>query len=142
MEHGKKGQDQMTQKVCKDCDPGSNRPAPNPGPRCATHYRAFRKQQKARGHERMVANTYGLAMGEYEAMYQEQGGTCAICQRATGATKRLAVDHDHDTGLVRGLLCGPCNKLVGYFRNSPEAFDRAAAYLRLANEKNRIANEA
>jgi hypothetical protein len=84
----------------------------------------------------MVANTYGLKPGEYEKMYKEQGGVCAICQRATGKTKRLAVDHDHDTLLVRGLLCGPCNKLVGYFRNSPEAFRRAAVYLEKAQKRN------
>jgi hypothetical protein len=81
-------------------------------------------------------NTYGLEQGEYERIYKEQGGTCAICQKATGKTKRLAVDHDHDTGLVRGLLCGPCNQLVGYFRNSSEAFRRAADYLDRAQQKN------
>ena len=123
-------------RTCKDCDK-AGRPAPHPGPRCATHHRAFRKEQKARSHERMVGKTYGLAPGEYERMYKEQGGTCAICQRATGKTKRLAVDHDHDTGLVRGLLCGPCNQMVGYFRNSPEAFRRAAEYLERAAERNR-----
>ena len=126
-------------KTCKDCTT-AGRPAPHPGPRCATHYRAFRKAQKAKNHERMVGNVYGLEPGDYERMYKEQGGTCAICQRATGKTKKLAVDHDHDTGLVRGLLCGPCNSMVVYFRNSPEAFDRAALYLRRAGEKNRIAD--
>lgn len=128
---------------CKDCDSGAaqfTRPAPHPGPRCASHHRTFRKQQKARNHERMVAQTYGLGPGEYARLYEEQGGVCAICQRATGKTKRLAVDHDHDTGLVRGLLCGPCNKLVGYFRNSPAAFRRAAAYLEEAEEMNRRNN--
>lgn len=129
----------MKKRQCKDCEPDSSRPAPYPGPRCATHHRRHRNAQKKRNHERMVARTYGLKPGEYERMYKEQGGVCAICRRATGATKRLAVDHDHNTGLVRGLLCGPCNKLVGYFRNSPEAFDRAAAYLRSAEEKNKIA---
>lgn len=121
---------------CKDCPIGSSRPTPYPGPRCATHHRAFRKQQKARNHERTVVNTYGLSYGEYERLYVEQGGVCFICRRATGATKRLAVDHDHDTGLVRGLLCGPCNKMVGYFRNSPEAFRRAADYLERAEQRN------
>lgn len=127
-------------RLCKDCPENgwhtTVRPAPHPGPRCATHHRAFHKAQKANNHERMVAKTYGLAPGEYEQIYNLQGGTCAICQRATGKTKRLAVDHDHDTGLVRGLLCGPCNKMVGYFRNAPEAFERAAAYLRRADELN------
>jgi len=115
--------------MCKDCAPETHRPTPHPGPRCTTHHRAFRKAQKARNHERMVKKTYGLAAGEYDRRYSEQGGVCAICQRATGKTKRLAVDHDHETGAVRGLLCGPCNKMVGYFRNSPEAFRRAAYYL-------------
>lgn len=123
-------------KPCKDCSPSSARPAPYPGPRCATHNRAFRKQQKKANHERMVMKTYSLEIGDYARIYQEQGGLCAICRRATGKTKRLAVDHDHDTGLVRGLLCGPCNKLVGYFRNSPEAFLRAAEYLERARERN------
>lgn len=131
-------------KQCKDClteGITTKREANSPGPRCATHWRIFRKQQKAKNHENMVAKTYGLAPGEYEQMYQAQGGVCAICQRATGKTKRLAVDHDHDTGLVRGLLCGPCNRMVGYFRNAPEAFRRAAAYLERARERNRALNK-
>lgn len=124
---------------CKDCPPSRNpRPAPHPGPRCFTHRLAFEKRQKQANHERMVRKTYGLEAGAYARLYQEQGGVCAICRRATGKTKRLAVDHDHNTGLVRGLLCGPCNKLVGYFRNSPDAFRRAADYLEHAMERNRI----
>lgn len=116
-------------KPCKDCVPGSNRPAPYPGPRCATHHRAFSKAGNKRRHELMVAKVYGLEAGQYDRMYAAQGGVCAICQRAKGKAKRLAVDHDHYTGAVRGLLCGPCNKLVGFFRNSPETFRRGAEYL-------------
>jgi hypothetical protein len=123
-------------KGCKDCEPGSKRPTPHPGPRCATHHRAFKRQQKANNHDRMVVKVYGLLPGEYERMYEEQGGVCFICRRANGRTKRLAVDHDHDTGLVRGLLCGPCNKFVGYVRNSADAFRRGAAYLDWAEIKN------
>lgn len=126
-------------KPCKDCGPDGARPAPHPGPRCATHHRAFRKQQKAANHERMVMKTYGLAVGAYAQLYIAQGGVCAICHRATGASRALSVDHDHETGLVRGLLCRPCNTLVGYFRNSPEAFRRAAEYLERAMERNQDA---
>lgn len=126
-------------KPCKDCVAEgitTKREAKHPGPRCVTHHRLFKKSQKSKNHERMVMKTYGLAEGEYERMYAEQGGTCAICKRARGIVKRLAVDHDHDTGLVRGLLCGPCNQLVGYFKNSPETFRRAADYLDRAAAKN------
>lgn len=125
-------------KTCKDCPPDSKRPTPYPGPRCATHHRVFKKEQAKKNHDRMVSKTYGLEAGDYDRLYAEQGGVCAICQRAKGKVKRLAVDHDHDTGLVRGLLCGPCNQLVGYFKNSPETFRRAADYLDRAAERNRV----
>lgn len=119
-------------KVCKDCGPSPRpRPAPYPGPRCATHHREFKRGQKRRTHAKHVESTYGLQPGEYDVLYEAQGGRCAICRRATGRTKRLAVDHDHRTGLVRGLLCnGICNKMLGSMRDEPEAFERAAQYLR------------
>lgn len=127
------GDKQMTYKPkvkhCKDCPVTSTREAKYPGPRCATHWRGYLKRLKARTHELMVTKTYGIGVGEYEQRYKAQGGTCAICQRATGATKRLAVDHDHSTGAVRGLLCGPCNQFVGRLRDSPDAFLRAYRYL-------------
>jgi hypothetical protein len=116
-------------KQCKDCPPGSKRPAPFPGPRCATHHRAITKLRKKANHERRVQVIYGLAPGEYERLYAAQGGRCAICQTANGKTKRLAVDHNHTTGAVRGLLCGPCNQLVGRLRDSPAAFLRGYQYL-------------
>lgn len=62
----------------------------------------------ARQHEAMVAKTYGLAGDGYEALLKRQGGKCAIC-RARPRSKRLAVDHDHKSGAVRGLLCSRCN---------------------------------
>lgn len=106
------------------------RPAPHPGPRCATHSRAFKKDQRARAHDASVQRTYGLPPGGYERLYAAQGGTCAITGcRATGKTKRLAVDHDHKTGEVRGLLCGPHNQLIGYNRDNPAAFRSMADYL-------------
>lgn len=67
----------------------------------------------ARSHEAMVAKTYGITGDDYEALLKRQGGKCAIC-RARPKSKRLAVDHDHKTGAVRGLLCSRCNhELMG-----------------------------
>jgi hypothetical protein len=123
----------MKRKTCKDCPPMSKnrpRPAPHPGPRCATHWRAELKRRQKANHETRVQKTYGLGEGGYEALYLFQGGKCAICLRATGATRRLSVDHDHATGKVRGLLCRPCNSMLGHGRDDPEFFIRAAAYLR------------
>lgn len=118
-------------RICRDCvaeGVTTRRPAPHPGPRCATHRRAAESARKARAHERRVQQTYGLEPGQYELLLAAQGRRCAICQKATGARRRLAVDHDHETGEVRGLLCKPCNYvLLG--RYPAPALERALAYL-------------
>lgn len=120
-------------KPCKDCVSeglGIARPAPYPGPRCKTHDRAKRKAVEARAHDQMVQRVYGLGPGDYQRLYESQGGRCAVTGcRATGRAKKLAVDHDHKTGEVRGLLCGPHNRLIGYNRDNPEAFRSLANYL-------------
>jgi hypothetical protein len=119
-------------KPCKECvaeGVTTRRPTPHPGPRCATHHRRIVRARRVAAHDGRVRRTYGLEPGEYERMWARQGGRCAICQRATGKVRRLAVDHCHETGRVRGLLCGPCNQFVGYLRDAPEAFRRGADYL-------------
>lgn len=83
-----------------------------------------------RRHAKYVQTTYGLAEGDYERLYLAQGERCFICLRARGTTKRLAVDHCHKSGRARGLLCGPCNKMIGHGRDDPEFFMRAYEYLR------------
>lgn len=130
-------------KKCKDCDPGSKRPAPHPGPRCATHHNEIRRARRLASKVRHVEKTYEMSGEEYDALYAAQGGKCAICRRATGAgRKRLAVDHDHRAacghdpskgckGCTRGLLCSQCNDTLAHLRDDPEAFRRAAAYLTL-----------
>lgn len=118
-------------KICKDCGAGSKRPAPHPGPRCATHHRDRKKALKRAAHARWIEKTYGITSEQYWELYEAQGGHCYICERATGATKLLAVDHDHVTGFVRGLLCGPCNKILGHARDDAEMFWRAREYLLL-----------
>lgn len=59
-------------------------------------------------HSKRIEKTYGLDREAYDALLKLQGGRCAIC-RARPKSKRLAVDHDHKTGVVRGLLCSRCN---------------------------------
>lgn len=106
-----------------------NRPANNPGPRCTTHWRAEVRRRKAYNHEKHVQTVYGLEKGDYARLYEFQGGLCALCRRATGASRRLSVDHDHATGDVRGLLCRPCNTLLGHARDRLSFFRRCIGYL-------------
>lgn len=125
-------------KPCKDCV-AEGRPltrlAPHPGPRCVTHWRVEKKRRSANSHSRMIERTYRITGEQYwillafqSAVLGNPPGTCAICGRATGKTKRLAVDHDHETGAVRGVLCGPCNKDV-LGRLDLAALKRAVKYL-------------
>jgi Recombination endonuclease VII len=139
-------------RVCKDCravaeqtgTPVAKRPAPHPGPRCATHHRAARRRTRATNAARRTQRVYSLTPDEYDRLYRAQGGRCAICRRAQGVTdrpdrqRRLAVDHDHTCcpgptscgRCVRGLLCDPCNREMAHARDDPEHFRRAIAYLR------------
>ena len=64
--------------------------------------------QSAATHGAMIAKTYGLDASDYDELLRVQGGKCAVC-RARPKSKRLAVDHDHKSGAVRGLLCSRCN---------------------------------
>ena len=74
---------------------------------------------------------HGLTPEMFDAMLSQQNGVCAICGAASsGRWGTLAVDHDHETGRVRGLLCSRCNTAIGLFGDDPARMDEAAAYLR------------
>lgn len=68
---------------------------------------------------------YGITREEWDALFEAQGGRCAIC----GMEKKLHVDHCHETGKVRGLLCIGCNTSLGKLHNNPELLRKAARYL-------------
>jgi hypothetical protein len=72
---------------------------------------------------------YGLTLAQYDAMLEAQGGVCAICRQPRPEERTLHVDHDHETGAIRGLLCFTCNNALGNFRDEPELFHAAAQYL-------------
>ena len=74
---------------------------------------------------------FGIGAAEYDQLLTEQNGGCAICgARFSHGEVRLAVDHCHDTGKVRGLLCSNCNQGLGKFGDDPDRLDRAGMYLR------------
>jgi hypothetical protein len=85
---------------------------------------------------------YGVTPSDNRLMYVAQKGRCWICREAKGVhpddpkargARRLGIDHNHTTGAVRGLLCtgGPntCNRIIGWLKDNPKAFQRAADYL-------------
>lgn len=72
---------------------------------------------------------FGLSADEYADLVAKHGGVCRICQHACPTGRRLAVDHDHKTGKVRGLLCQGCNTGIGKFADDPARLMAAARYL-------------
>ncbi len=81
---------------------------------------------------------YGISVAEYWRLFESQSGKCAICKREPD-TSRLDIDHDHQTGAVRGLLCPGCYLCLGYFKDNSEALLQAllqaAGYLQQKRHK-------
>ncbi|MFG3048454.1 endonuclease VII domain-containing protein [Streptomyces sp. NPDC048202] len=79
----------------------------------------------AYGRQDHLKRNYGLSESERDALIASQGGVCCICLSAPPAH----VDHCHETGRVRGVLCFSCNAALGQLRDRPDAIRRAAAYV-------------
>lgn len=78
-----------------------------------------------------LKKNYGMSIDEYQDLWSSQDGRCACCGAEESSHKRrLHVDHDHDTGQVRGLLCTKCNPGLGYFGDSIEKLEMAIEYLK------------
>ena len=73
---------------------------------------------------------YGLTEEQFQTMLSSQDGKCSICGRERSQlVKQLCVDHDHETGKVRGLLCDKCNRGLGFFNDDHELLKKALNYL-------------
>lgn len=98
----------------------------------AKAYRAANADRDGPQKRRLQLARYGLTPAEFEAMAAAQGYRCAVCRmpQPDGRRRNLCVDHDHATGVVRGLLCGLCNTAAGQLQDDPALADALAAYLR------------
>lgn len=72
---------------------------------------------------------YGLTPEDYDELLDQQEGRCAICRRKFTPSRRPQIDHDHKTGVVRGLLCSWDNQLLGLVRDNGTWLSQAASYL-------------
>jgi hypothetical protein len=73
---------------------------------------------------------YGLTVAEFNAMVEKQNGVCAVCGKSNLRGARLCVDHKHETGKVRGLLCVHCNAAIGLFCDDINLLASAISYLK------------
>jgi len=97
------------------------------------HYWRNRDKLLEGNREYRYMRNYGLTLERFDEMRAEQNHRCYICNahEAEEHLEVLNVDHDHETGEVRKLLCSLCNKGLGLFKDSPALLENASAYLRL-----------
>jgi F420-0:gamma-glutamyl ligase-like protein len=86
------------------------------------------ERQKRKSH---LKKKYGITIDDYDKMVIQQNNSCAICEGVLIDSRgfRPHVDHCHETGKVRGVLCGDCNKALGMFKDSIERIQKAYNYL-------------
>ncbi len=101
----------------------------------------YRNKERLREKKKLYAQNggnlrrYNLSLDSYKLLFKQQGGVCAICGNAEtvklrGVIKKLAVDHNHITGKVRGLLCNHCNRGLGCMKDDVLIFKNAIKYLK------------
>lgn len=90
------------------------------------------RQNKRKIEDRRLHRRYGISIDDYDRMSATQGHKCAICgSKSSGGNKsRFCVDHDHETGQVRALLCNKCNQGIGLMQDDPDLLEKAADYIR------------
>lgn len=92
-------------------------------PRCKPCHSAWKNKQH-------IKRSYGLEWEDYVALMDKQKGKCLLCgSDGSGKDSRLVVDHDHDTGEVRGLLCWNCNVGIGLFKEDTELLEKVIKYI-------------
>jgi hypothetical protein len=99
---------------------------------------AYYQENKTEQRRRDLKSRYNLSLEEYEKMYEDQEGRCACCgkteqelkeQYSSSIHSKLCVDHDHDTGKVRQLLCHKCNTFIGYLETRQDILGKAFEYI-------------
>jgi hypothetical protein len=132
---------------CKACNLARRKAAyaANPGPtservqawrdahpeRHADNQRRYeaRPEYSTEVREGHLRRKFGITLEQYEARLREQGGGCAVCKRPPKPGKSLHVDHDHETGYVRGLPCFRCNAALGQLDDDLERIEAALTYV-------------
>ena len=87
---------------------------------------------RAENRNKNLLKKYGMTSSQYNEIFEKQSGLCLICKKRSKQT--LAVDHNHNTGKIRGLLCVRCNQGLGHFYDSQELLSEAINYLGQTNK--------
>jgi hypothetical protein len=113
-------------KLCVQEDYAEKHPTKPRPPRTVT----AREYDPIKGREYWLRHAYGMSLEDWQDMFDRQDGKCAICGTTEpGGKGTFHTDHDHDTGVVRGLLCQTCNQAIGLLKHDPARIMAAAVYV-------------
>jgi hypothetical protein len=101
--------------------------------RCKACNYAYRQSRKEEIRNYQLQYKFGVSRAEYNKMLSAQNNTCKICKSVCPTGRLLAVDHDHTTGVIRGLLCAPCNTGLGFLKDDISLLEKAIEYLKESN---------
>lgn len=129
--------------ICTDCGGHTSRRSATRCRACNVKFRATTKTPREYRRDWHLTNKYQMDTVDFECLWIAFKGKCGICgcdmvmpQNRQGQTMQtVAVDHDHATGRVRGLLCNRCNKGLGMFDDDIELIKNAIKWLEMCNEK-------
>lgn len=95
------------------------------------YYKDYYMQDKDGNRRRRMKSKYGLDWDDYQNMLLTQSGLCKICKSPQNNSRAsvLHIDHDHETGKIRGLLCHKCNSALGYANDSIKILKEMIKYL-------------
>lgn len=98
------------------------------------HSQKWRANNPDKNRQYYLSTTYGITQKVYQELFDRQNGLCAICgthKPGRKGTVYFAVDHDHATGEIRGLLCQRCNLILGHAQDQEDVLVKAIDYLRV-----------
>ena len=126
--HKRGGNEKGYRSACKECLRTRNENYRKANlPKRAAAARKWRRENREGWRDASLRDRYNIGIAEWDLMFKEQKGCCLICEMEFEKTPH--VDHDHETGVVRGLLCGPCNRMLGQARDSSFILKKGAEYL-------------
>jgi len=80
--------------------------------------------------DKRILRKYGISLDDYNNLFEKQNGCCTICQtHQMDLKKKLVIDHNHESGKVRGLLCAPCNMALGLLKDNSTTLLKASNYV-------------
>ena len=118
-----------SRRKCHTCGTPTPEAEGKPGPAVCNDCRVDPRANSYEKERRRTLRKYGITQDDYDRMLHDQGNKCPICKTADPGTKGWCIDHCHDTGNVRSLLCNPCNMAIGQANENPDVLRAMADYV-------------